>query len=69
MAKRKKLFRSGGTQAARSPKEYRFDRQREVLVYRQGGEWGEDFLQLAGTALDFPYRQDRRNSERGPDFD
>ncbi len=78
MVKRAKLFRSGGSQAVRLPKEYRFDKQREVLIYRQGAKvilegrrraWGKDFLALAGKAPDFPYGRGRRRAEPGPDFD
>lgn len=78
MVRRAKLFRSGGSQAVRLPREYRFDGQQEVLIYRQGGRiilegrrkaWGKDFLGLAGTAPDFPYKRERRRPERGPDFD
>ena len=52
-----KLFKSGGSQAVRLPKEYRFDEQDEVLVYRQGNRvileprkrtWSREFLDLAG---------------------
>jgi antitoxin VapB len=36
MADRAKLFKSGGSQAVRLPKEYRFQDAEEVLIYRQG---------------------------------
>ena len=51
-----KLFKSGGSQAVRLPKEYRFEDQEEVLVYRQGNRiilepkkktWSREFLALA----------------------
>jgi antitoxin VapB len=78
MTTRAKLFKSGGSQAVRLPKEFRFQGQTEVLVYRQGGkvvlegrrgEWSPGFLALAGSAPDFPYRARRRRPEKGPDID
>jgi antitoxin VapB len=78
MATRAKLFKSGGSQAVRLPAAFRFQGQTEVLVYRQGGkvvlegrraEWSPEFLALAGSAPDFPYRARRRQAERGPDLD
>ena len=74
---RAKLFRSGGSQAVRLPKPYRFEGQKEVLIYRQGARvilegrpsrWSSEFLALAGAAHDFPYRTRRRKAERGPDL-
>ncbi len=73
-----KLFKSGGSQAVRLPKEYRFDEQEEVLVYRQGNRiilepkkksWSREFLELAGSADDFPYPAEFPAAEPGPDFD
>ncbi len=64
MADRAKLFKSGGSQAVRLPKEYRFEDEEEVLIYRQGYRvileparktWSREFLDLAGSASDFPY--------------
>jgi antitoxin VapB len=78
MATRAQLFKSGGSQAVRLPKEFRFHGQTEVLVYRQGGkvvlegrrgEWSPAFLALAGSAPEFPYRARRRRPEAGPDLD
>ena len=55
-----KLFRNGGSQAVRLPKNCRFpDNQREVLVHREGNkvilepadEWSPEFLSCLG-ALD-----------------
>lgn len=75
MAMRAKLFKSGGSQAVRLPKAYRFEGQEDVLIYRQGARvvlegrpdgWSPEFLALAGGAPDFPYRTRRRKSERGP---
>lgn len=36
MADHAKLFKSGGSQAVRLPKEYRFPDAEEVVIYRQG---------------------------------
>ena len=78
MVLRAKLFKSGGSQAVRLPKPYRFEGQKEVLIYRQGGkvvlegrrtEWSREFLALAGAAPEFPYRRRRRAAEPGPDLD
>ncbi|MFI5180476.1 MAG: antitoxin [Thermoanaerobaculia bacterium] len=78
MATRAKLFKSGGSQAVRLPKAFRFQGQTEVLIYRQGGrvvlegrrgEWSPAFLTLAGSAPEFPYRARRRRPEHGPDLD
>jgi len=55
---RAKLFRNGGSQAVRLPKECRFpDDQREVLVHRDGGrvilesvdEWSAPFRACLGA--------------------
>ena len=78
MATRARLFKSGGSQAVRLPKAFRFEGQKDVLVYRQGGkvvlegrrrEWSSEFLGLAGSAPGFPYRLRRRKAEPGPDLD
>ena len=78
MVVRAKLFKSGGSQAVRLPKDYRFEGQKEVRIYRQGGrvvlegrlgEWSRQFLALAGAAPDFPYRRRRRKAEPGPDLE
>jgi antitoxin VapB len=75
---RAKLFRSGGSQAVRLPKEYRFEDQDEVLISRQGPRvilepvtrtWSRTFLDLAGMAPDFPYPEDPPPIEEGPDFE
>ena len=74
---RAKLFKSGGSQAVRLPKEYRFE-AKEVRIYREGGRvvleaerkgWSRRFLDLAGSAPDFPYPAERRGPEPGPDLD
>ena len=55
---RAKLFRNGGSQAVRLPKDCRFpDDQKEVIVRRAGrrvileplDEWSEDFLATLGA--------------------
>jgi antitoxin VapB len=56
-AVRAKLFRNGGSQAVRLPKECRFPAQQEVLVRRQGrrvilesaDEWSEKFRACLGA--------------------
>ena len=77
MAERAKLFKSGGSQAVRLPKDYRFADQDEVVIYRQGNRvilegtrlrWREEFLALAGAAKDLPYPDEPPAAEAGPDF-
>ena len=77
MPDRAKLFKSGGSQAVRLPKAYRFEDQEEVVIYRQGNRiilegtrlrWCEDFLALAGAAKGFPYPDEPLAAEVGPDF-
>jgi antitoxin VapB len=78
MADRAKLFKSGGSQAVRLPKGYRFEGQDEVAIYRVGSrvilepkrrEWSQDFLKLAGSAHDFPYPPEPPEVEPVPDLD
>jgi antitoxin VapB len=75
---RAKLFKSGGSQAVRLPKAFRFDGLDEVRIYRQGERvileplrpsWSPEFLALAGAAPDFPYPEEPPPAEPGPDFD
>jgi antitoxin VapB len=77
MSERAKLFTSGGSQAVRLPKAYRFERQREVLISRKGQQvilqptrrrWSTAFLELAGTAPDFPTPEEPGPAEPGPDL-
>jgi antitoxin VapB len=78
MTDRAKLFKSGGSQAVRLPKEYRFQDSEEVLIYRQGRRvilepirrsWSRRFLALAGSAPDFPYPDEPAAAEPGPDLE
>jgi antitoxin VapB len=78
MTDRAKLFKSGGSQAVRLPKGYRFEGQDEVTIYRVGSrvvlepkrrEWSREFLELAGSAMDFPYPPEPPDAEPGSDFD
>lgn len=78
MAERAKLFKSGGSQAVRLPREYRFEGQEEVLISREGEKvilqpvrrrWSRAFLELAGSAPDFPYPDEPPPAESGPDFE
>jgi len=78
MPGRAKLFKSGGSQAVRLPKGYRFEGQDEVLIYRHGNkvilepkrrEWSREFLEIAGSAADFPYPPEPPEVEPVPGFD
>jgi virulence-associated protein VagC len=75
MADRAKLFTTGGSQAVRLPRAYRFQGQTEVLVRREGTRvvlegprrrFSRRFLALAGSAKDFPYPADPLPVEPGP---
>jgi antitoxin VapB len=77
MPDRAKLFQSGGSQAVRLPKDYRFEGD-EVLITRRGRQvilepvrrtWSREFLALAGSAPDFPVPEEPLPAEPGPDFD
>ncbi len=72
-----KVFRSGGSQAVRLPKNYRVDGD-EVLISRQGNRiilesprrtWSQKFIGLAGSSTDFPYPPEPEAAEPGPDLD
>jgi antitoxin VapB len=65
---RAKLFKNGGSQAVRLPKECRFD-ESEVMVHRQGrcvilepiDEWSDEFRACLGAWLDdIPRPRQRR---------
>ena len=75
---RAKIFRSGGSQAVRLPKEYRFRNADEVAVRRDGRRvvleplprtWSRRFRELAGSTIDFPYPPEPTPVEAGPDFE
>ena len=78
MADRARLFKSGGSQAVRLPKDYRFEGQDEVLISRSGQRvilepqrrtWTAGFLDLAGAAGDFPYPPEPPAAEPAAAFD
>ncbi len=78
MSDKAKLFKSGGSQAVRLPKGYRFEGEEEVLIYRNGSrvilepqrrKWSREFLEVAGAALDFPYPAEPAEAEPVADFD
>ncbi len=78
MSQHAKIFKSGGSQAVRLPKEFRFEGQTEVLIHRRGEQvilepiqrrWSPQFLALAGSAPDFPEPSEPPPMEPGPDFD
>jgi antitoxin VapB len=75
---RAKVFKHGGSQAVRLPKQYRFERQREVRIHREGDRvilepirrpWSPAFLRLAGSAPDFPYPEKPEEADEGPEFE
>ena len=78
MSERAKLFTTGGSQAVRLPKAYRFEKQDEVLISRKGQQvileparrrWSQAFLDLPDPAGDFPYPEEPPPAEPGPDLD
>lgn len=78
MDTRAKLFKSGGSQAVRLPREFRFPGQDEVLISRQGDRvvlepvrrvWSRQFQELAGAAPDFPYPAEPGPPDAGPDLE
>jgi antitoxin VapB len=75
MADRAKLFKTGGSQAVRLPRAYRFQGQTEVLIRREGRRvvlegarrrFSRRFLALAGSAKDFPEPKEPPSVEPGP---
>ena len=75
MADKAKLFRTGGSQAVRLPRKYRFEGRREVRIRREGERvvletgrrtWSRRFLALAGSASDFPYPSESGTAEPVP---
>ena len=78
MTDRAKLFTTGGSQAVRLPKAYRFQGQREVAIHREGSrivlegvrnQWSARFLALAGSAPDFSLPGEPGRVEPGPKLD
>jgi antitoxin VapB len=78
MADRAKLFKTGGSQAVRLPRAYRFQGQTEVLIKREGNRvvlegarktFSRRFLDLAGSAKDLPYPDEPPVIEEGPELD
>lgn len=78
MSQRAKLFVSGGSQAVRLPKAYRFEKQSEVRISRDGERvilepaqlrWSRAFIELSGSAPDFPYPEEPPPAEPGPNLD
>ena len=75
MADRAKLFKTGGSQAVRLPRRYRFEGRTEVLIRRDGRRvvledarrtFSRRFLAIAGSATDFPYPPEPPAAEPGP---
>lgn len=75
MADRAKLFKTGGSQAVRLPRAYRFQGQTEVIIRREGKRvvledarraFSRRFLALAGSAKEFPYPPEPPAVEPGP---
>lgn len=78
MDDRAKLFRSGGSQAVRLPRAYRFEGSNEVRIRREGirvvlepvkRRWSRRFLALAGAAPDFPRPAEPAGRDDVPDLD
>ncbi len=72
-----KIFRTGGSQAVRLPKEYRLEGD-EVRISKEGDRiilesprraWSRRFLELAGSSDDFPYPEEPGPAEPGPSLD
>jgi virulence-associated protein VagC len=77
MAKRAEIFESQGDQAVRLSEEYRFEDPQNVWITRQGSrvilepvrrQWSREFLELAGSASDFPYPEEPGDAEPGPEL-
>ena len=77
MTDRAKLFKTGGSQAVRLPRAYRFPGQTEVLIRREGKRvvleaarkaFSQRFLALAGSAQEFPYPPEPPAVEPGPEL-
>jgi len=79
MPQRAKVFKSSrGRQAVRLPREFQFDQDEEILIYRQGNRivlepllhraWSPEFLALAGSAPDFLRPGEPPAADSGPDL-
>lgn len=73
-----KLFKTGGSQAVRLPRRYRFDGQREVRISRDGDrvilepirrQWSKRFVNLVGSAPDFELPPEPGPADSGPDLE
>lgn len=73
-----KLFKNGGSQAVRLPKECRFLGLREVLIHREGkkvilepaDEWPEEFLSCLGSlSEDIPRPEQQKLGDLRNPFD
>lgn len=78
MADVAKVFKSGGSQAVRIPRQFRIEGCDEVLISRDGHRlildprhrrWSAAFLELAGSAPDFPDPTEPPAVDPGPEFD
>ncbi len=75
MAQRAKLFKAGGSLAVQLPQDFGLEEEDEVLVSWEGEnlvliplrrQWSQEFLDLAGSAPDFPYPDEPAPAEAGP---
>lgn len=78
MTRKAKILATPEGQAVQLPEEFRFEGQAQVQVYRDGRRvilepeptrWSREFLDLAGSAPDFPYPDEPPPAEPAPDFD
>ncbi|PYQ62639.1 MAG: AbrB/MazE/SpoVT family DNA-binding domain-containing protein [Acidobacteria bacterium] len=79
MGDRAKLLKSGDSQTVQLPRKYHFgEEQEEVAIHREGHRvilepvkrtWSKRFLDVLGSAPDFPYPDEPPPVEPGPDFD
>ncbi len=72
-----KLFQTGGSQAVRLPKAFRFEGQGEVRISREGDRvilepvkkgWSPGFLALIGSAPDLEIPPEPSGLDDAPDF-
>jgi len=78
MEERAKLFKSGGSQAVRLPRKFRFAGHGEVRIHREGDRvvlepirraWSPGFLRLAGSAPSLGYPDEPPPADAAPDLD